>query len=134
MPLIQVVPNVGLVDADDARLGICIVGQDPHLATGIASGLDADIHQRHRQQADGHLLAGGRDDIQLARGRIGLHLLRQGDQAVGLSAHGGDHHHDLMALRLPARHASGHVFDPFGRTDRGAPVFLNYQCHVLRFF
>jgi hypothetical protein len=43
----------------DARLGEGAVGQDLDLAAGVALGLDAEILERHGQQADGDLLAGG---------------------------------------------------------------------------
>jgi hypothetical protein len=90
-------------------------------------GLDADVHQRHRQQADRHLLAGRGNDIQFAGIGVSLNFLRQRDQPVGLAAHGGDHHHDPVSLRLPAGDAPGDVLDPLGRADRGAAVLLNYK-------
>lgn len=68
--IVQIAANVGFLDLQNARLGKCAVGQDAHLAAGIATRLDADVLQCHRQQRDADLLAGRQHGIQFAR--IGL--------------------------------------------------------------
>ena len=55
---------------EDARLGERAVGQDAHLAAGVALRLEPHLLQRDREQADRHLLAGGGDDVELARIRV----------------------------------------------------------------
>jgi hypothetical protein len=37
----QITAHVGFVDVENARLGVRIVGQDPHLAAGVALRLQA---------------------------------------------------------------------------------------------
>ncbi len=41
-----------LVDVEDARLGERAVGEDAHLAAGVALRLQAQLLQRDREQAD----------------------------------------------------------------------------------
>ncbi len=127
---VEVVADSVLVDLDDARLGERVVGEDAHLRAGIALGLDAHVHQRHRGQRDRDLLAGGDHRVEFARVGFRHDFLGQVDQAVGLAGHRGDHHHDLMPERLVARHAARHVADAFRIGDGGAAVFLYDQCHV----
>ena len=63
----EVLADFLVVDVEDACLGEGAVGQHAHLRAGIALRLAAFLHDRHRQEADGDLFAGGGDDIQLAR-------------------------------------------------------------------
>ena len=123
--------DAGIVDLLDARLGVGAVGEDAHLVAGIGHRLDATLEQRHGQQADGDLLAGGDHDIQLAR--IGLlhDLLGEADQAIGLATHGRYHHHDLVARLMEAFHLLGDLLDTLHRTHRGTAEFLYDQCHCL---
>jgi hypothetical protein len=53
------------------------------------------------------------------------------NQAVGLAAHGGNHHHDLMPLSLVFCYALRNILDALWTADRSAAVFLNYQCHDM---
>ena len=71
---IEVGTHVGFVDRQNARLGEGIVGQHLDLAAGVAAGRDTDVHQRHRQQADGDLLAGGDHHVELAGAGAGADL------------------------------------------------------------
>jgi hypothetical protein len=81
------------------RLRERAVGQDAYLRAGVALRLDADLVQRDRQQADRHLLAGRRDDVELARIRLRRDLLREPEQPVRLAAHRG---HDDRPVDAPA--------------------------------
>ncbi len=121
---IQVGAHVGFVDAEDARLGEGIVGEDAHLRAGVALGLQAQVLQRHGQQGDGDLLAGGDHHVQFARIGLSLDLLGQPDQAVGLARHGGQHHHHLMSEHFEFGDALGDGADALHAADRGAAVFL----------
>ena len=69
--------NPVLVDRQDARLGERAVGQHANLAAGVALGLEPHRLERDREQADRHLLAGGGDDVELARIGIRRELLRR---------------------------------------------------------
>ena len=85
--------------------------------------------QRDRQQADRHLLAGRRDDVDLARIGIRRQLLRQREQPVRLAGHRRDDDDELVALRVEARDALRDVADALDRADRRAAVLLDDQRH-----
>src|SRR5438552_618901 len=72
------------LDGGDARLGVRGIGGDFHLPAGIAAGLHAHLDERHRKEANRHLLASGGDHIELARIGNRLDFLGERDQAVGL--------------------------------------------------
>ena len=121
---LQIGAHGGVVDVFDARFGVRAVGFYGNLPAGITLGIDADVFQRHGQQADGDLFAGGQYHIQFARIGEFLHFMRQRHQSVGFAAHGGYDYHHVVTGFAGFRHALGHVFDAFGRADRGAAVFL----------
>ena len=131
--VLQVGAHFGVVDVFDAGFGVGVVGFQRHLPAGVAFGFDADAFERHRQQADGDLLAGGEDDVEFARIGNFLNFLRQGNQAVGFAAHRGHHHHHVVPFGAGFGHPFGNVFNPFDGTDRGAAVFLNNQSHNAAF-
>ena len=58
------------------------------------TGLDAEVGQRHAQQRHGLALAGGDQHVHLAARAGGGHGVGQGDEVVGLLAHGADDHDD----------------------------------------
>ena len=132
-PGLEVGAHVLLVDAEDARLGERVVGQDAHLPAGVALGLVAHFLERDREQSDRHLLAGGRDDVELPWIGVGRELLGERQQAVGLAGHRRHDDDELVTLAMEARHAARHVLDAIGGADGGAAVFLDDQGH-LRFF
>ena len=84
------------LDRRDARLAVRGVGEDRDLPALPGAGLDADLLQRDRQQAGGHLLAGGHHGVVLPRVVQRRQLLAPGDQLVGDAGHGGDHDRDLL--------------------------------------
>ena len=118
------------VDRDDARPREGRVGQHLHLPAGVAARLHAQGEQRHRQQPDRDLLAGGGDHVELARVRVLLQAGGERQQPVGLARHGRGHHHDAVPGRLPLGDAPGHVADALDRADRGAAEFLDDEGHV----
>ena len=87
--------------------------------------------QRHGQQGDGHLLAGGHDHIQLTRQRllVATDGLGQFDQAIGLAAHGRQHYDQVVTGIAEFLNLVGHLLDSFDRADRGASKFLYDQSH-----
>ena len=78
-----------VVDVFDTGFGVGSVGLEGDLPAGVALGVNADVFQGHGQQADGHLFAGSKDDVEFARIGMLLHFVRQCDQSVGFAAHGG---------------------------------------------
>ncbi len=128
MAAVQIGTHSLFVDAEDARLGEGIVGEDA-LGAGVALGLEAHFHQRHGQQGDGDLFAGGHQHIQFARVGLALDFLGQRDQAVGFAAHGGNHDDDLVTLGPKTGDALRDVLDALDAADRGAAVFLYDECH-----
>ena len=129
MTIGEVGADVLLVYADDACLGMRTIGEYLDLCAGVTFGLHAFLLQRHGQQAYGHLFAGGNHYIEFARIRMRLNLPGQRNQAIGLAAHRGYHHHNLVPLRLVFCYAVRHAPDTLRRTDRRAAIFLNNQCH-----
>jgi hypothetical protein len=127
---VEIAADVVAVDVEDAGLGEGVVGEDAHLAAGVAAGLDAELLEGHAQQTDGDLFAGGDHHVELAGAGIGADFLGQGDQAVGLAAHRGQDDHHLVPLGVELRDPLGHVLDPFGVADGSAAIFLNYERHL----
>ena len=90
---------------------------DGHLPAGIALGFQSEVLERHGEQRNGDLLAGCDHHVQFARIGLGLDLLCQGDQAIGLARHGRYHHHQLVALGPIFGHPFRDVSDAFGASD-----------------
>jgi hypothetical protein len=59
-----------------------------------------------------------------------LNLVSQRQEAVGLAAHRGHHHHQLVARTLPAGYPPRDILDALGAADRCAAVFLDNQRHA----
>ena len=106
------------------------VGADVHLVAGVRAREAAVRLQRHREQRDRHLLAGGEQDVELAGFGTFLNAARKVEQAVGVPAHRGDHDHDVVAPLAGACDLGGDVRDPFDAPDRRASELLNDQAHV----
>ena len=101
-----------------------------HLAAGVALRLDAQLLQRDREQADRDLLAGGGDDVELARIGVRRELAcASAEQAVGLAASSPTRRRRAGGPRAEARDAPRDVLDALDAADRGAAVFLDDQCH-----
>ena len=128
---LQIRTDFLIVDLQNARLGMRAVGQDAHLTASVGHRWHTALVQRHGQQGDGHLLTGGHDHIQLTRERllITTDCLGQIDQAIGLAAHGRQHHHQVVAGIAEFLNLVGHLLDSFDRADRGASKFLYDQSH-----
>ncbi len=59
-----------------------------------------------------------------ARCRASGDRVGQTQQAIGFTAHGRNHHDQIMALIAPCDDFLGNVFDPLDICDRRAAVFL----------
>ncbi|MNZ59525.1 hypothetical protein D3C78_775680 [compost metagenome] len=114
---LEVGADVGVVDAQDTRLGVRAVGEDAHLVAGIGNRRHAALEQGHAEQRDGDLLAGGDHDIQLTRNGLVHDLFGQTDQAVGFAAHGGNHHDDIVAVLAEFLHLLGYLLDTLDSAD-----------------
>ena len=113
-----------LVNALSVRMRTC--------AAGVAARLAAHLLQRDRQQADRHLLAGGGDDVELARIGVGRDLAARAPSRRLVSPAIADTHDDqLVALRVEVRDAPRDVLDALDGADRGAAVFLDDQGHCV---
>jgi 2-polyprenyl-6-hydroxyphenyl methylase/3-demethylubiquinone-9 3-methyltransferase len=113
----------------DARLAVQVVGDDARLGAGERLGRHPEVGDGHGEQRHGDALAGGEQHVHLARRRVWRDLPRQRDQVIGGVAHGGDHHHDLVAGVSGGDHALGDTPDPRRVPDRGAAVLLDDQGH-----
>ena len=118
-----------LVDREDAGLGVGVVGEDAHLEAGVALRLDAQPVQREGEEPDGDLLARGGDDVDLARIRIGVQLLREREEAVRLAGHGRDHDDDLVAFLHEPLDPARDLADALGAAHGGAAVLLDDEGH-----
>src|SRR5690606_12468717 len=108
---IQVLAHLVLVDLLDTRLHVRVVSEDRDLGAGVGTRLKPLLVQCHRQQRNGDLLAGGHQHIPHARRRLLGDLFGEADQAIGFTAHGGHHHHDLVTLLLEFGDLGGNRFD-----------------------
>ena len=120
----QGLDDLGRVDAQDARLAVGVIGLDAHLMAQIGTGRLAGLFDRQTQQRDGHLLAGGDQDIFFPLIGNRRNLLGQGDQPVGLPGHGGNHHDDIVAGAFRRRDFCRHDFDLVDGSDGRAAIFL----------
>jgi hypothetical protein len=105
------------VDLEDARLGMSRVGSDGQLPGHPGARLHAFLLQRHRQQADRHLLAGRDDDVVFARIVQRRDLVDPFHQLVGGSGHGRDHDRDLVAARHLGFHLARSILDAIDVAD-----------------
>ena len=126
----EVAAHALVIDLANTRLVVGTVGADMDLGTGIGARGTATLFQRHAEQRDGDLFAGGQQYVEFPGHRVVGDLGRQVQQAIGFAAHGGHHDHDVIAALAPVADLVGHVPDAFRRADRGAAVFLNYQSHI----
>ena len=115
----------------DARLGVGAVGAEARLPAGQADGMAAQLVQRHGQQCDADLLAGGQQHIHLTRRGVMGDFPSLGDQVIGGVALCGDYHHYVIARVVGVGHDPRNVEDTvtvlYGRTAE----FLYDQRHIL---
>src|SRR5690242_15177108 len=56
------------------------------------------------------------------------------NQPIRFTAHGGNHHHNLLATRLKSGYATSDIFYALGAAHRCTTVFLNNKGHDYRTF
>ena len=130
-PLRQFAADPVGIHGADAGLAVGVVGADARLRPAQADGVVAQIPQCHRQQRDGHQLAGGQQQVQFPRVRFPGHGVRQANQLVGGIAHSGYHGDHLMAGIVDGRQAARHSDDFGGVGYRTAAVFMDIQRHRI---
>src|SRR3954453_189268 len=118
----EIVAHALLVDAEDARLAVRIVGQDAYLCARVALRLQSQVLQGDGEEADRHLLAGGCDDVDFARSRVRGKLTRKCQQPIRLARHRGNDDNELMTVAMEARDALRDIADAIDRADRRATV------------
>ena len=128
---LQLALHVGGVDVLDPAAGVGAPGVDARLAAGDGNGGDVDFVEGHRDQRDRLLLAGGKEHVHLALGRVFAEFLGHFDQAVGDAGHRGNDGDHLVAGVAGALEARGDVAHAVDGADGGAAVFLDDEGHGL---
>ncbi len=123
-PFFQVGANFLIVDLQNTRLVVRAVSQNANLIAGIGHRRYTALDQCHGQQGNGDLLASGNDHVQFARNRLIADLFGQVDQAIGLAAHGGQNHHQIITRFAEFFDFVGHLLDALDRAHGGASKFL----------
>ena len=85
--------------------------------------------QRHRQQRDRHLLAGGQQHVHLPLGGRAADRPSQARELIGGVAHGRHHDHQIVAGLAAGGDALSHGLDPFHIGHGGAAELLDQQGH-----
>ncbi len=129
MARVEMLENLLGRDVEDLRLGVHPVGDDAGLRAGQRNGLHAQPVQGQGGEGDGLLLAGGKENVELARGRVRVDLAGQLDQAIGDARHGRDHDDDPVALLVRGGDARGDIADALGAADGCAAIFLDKKRH-----
>ncbi len=86
-----------------------------------------DRLERHRHERAAHVLAGGQQEVHLARVGVIGDACRELEQVVGGVAHGADHDHEVGAGGSLARDPPGDVADAVGVREGRAAVLLDDQ-------
>ena len=100
-------------------------GANADLAAGERARRNAALAQRHGQQRDRHLLAGGQQHIHFTRVGFARDARGEIDEAIGGVAHRRDHDGDAIAACANRRDFLGDSLDELHRAHRGAAVFLD---------
>ena len=84
-------------DADDGGAPVLGVSEDAGLGAGVGAGGDAELVDGHGQQGHGDALAGGQEDVHLARRGRGGQGSGLVEEVIGGVTHGGDDDHHRVA-------------------------------------
>ena len=101
------------------------VRADAGLRPGQRDGLDARGLERHGHERAADVLAGGEQQVHLARVRVVRDGGGQLEQVVGRVAHGADDDDEVAAVATVSRDARGDVADALSIRKRGAAVLLD---------
>ena len=118
-------PDAARLDAGDAGPAVRPVGRDAGLRPGQADGADPDGVEGHRQERGALVLAGGEQDVELAR--IGFVGDRRGEaeQLVRRVAHRRDDDDEVVAGRPLARDPPRDALDAVGAGHGRATELLD---------
>ncbi len=130
--LLETLDQFVAVDAEDARGGMRVVGQDRQLPALPGARIDAHAFQHDGQQPGGDLFAGGDHRVVFARVVQGRCLARPLDQLVGGAGHGGDHDGHVIAGVDLALDVARHVADAVEIGDRRSAEFHHQASHDFR--
>ncbi len=95
-------------------------------------GLDAEVGEGHAEQRHALALAGGEQHVHLAAGMGARDLVREGDQLVGLLAHGAHDDDDVVAPLVRPGDVVGDGADALGVGDRRSAELLHEEGHAWR--
>ena len=95
-----------------------------------AHGRLTDFVQRQGQKGRGRLLPDADQRVVFPGHGVAGNLRSQRTEAVGLSGHGRNHHHQLVALGSPERHPIRNVADLGDVGHRRSTIFLDNQAHA----
>ena len=117
--------HAGRVDVGDARPAVARVRADAGLRSGQRDGLDARRLEGHGHERAADVLAGGEQEVHLARVGVVRDGGRQVEQVVGRVAHGADDDDEVCAGATVAGDPPGDVADALGIGERRAAVLLD---------
>ncbi len=130
LAFIQRLPHALRGDVFDAGPRVRAVRNDADLSAGEADGWFAKFMDRHGQQGDGDLLAGGQKHVHFTSGWRFADFLGQRNKFIGRIAAGANHDDDLVAFLLSANGSPRRRHDPLRRRDAGAAEFLYDQGQI----
>ena len=130
LPLASASLTRSRADLGDLGLGVHGVGHDAHLRAGERHRVEAARVDRHREQRDRDLLAGGEQHVHLALGGLGADVAGERDELVGDVPHRRDDRHHVVARLLACDEAIGDRADAVGATHRRAAELGDHQCHL----
>ena len=102
LPAVELGADAARLDAGDPGAAVAAVGGDAGLRAGQADGRHAEAVEGHRQEGRALVLAGGEQDVELARVGLVGDRRREAEQLVGGVAH-RRHDDDEVAARRRAR-------------------------------
>ena len=107
------------------RAAVAVVSVNPRLPAREGYCPRARAPQRDGQQRRGLILPRAHQRVKLARVRIGVQLVREGDKLIGRVAHGGDHHGDILPPVPCGEHCVCRAAQLFCIGEGAAAEFLN---------
>jgi len=129
LSLLQPAADAIGADAEDAGSAVGGFGGDSHLGAGHRDGSHALGLQCHRQEGDRNLFSARQQHVHLPLGRTGVQASGEAGQFIGGVAHGGDHHHHVIAVLPAAADAISNGLDAFHAADGGAAELLHQEGH-----
>ena len=129
LTFVQVSSHLGWGDVSYFCLGMNTIGGDARLSTGERCCGNTHGVQGHRRQRNGRLFSGRQQHVHFSLGRKVHHFLGHPNESIGHSAHGRDHHNDLVSLGKVTSYSLSHSLDAVGRGHRSTTILLNNERH-----